>query len=133
MSAKCYNIIDFDGNSINRYLPTRKTAIENASSVGTMFKNYERRAGIERQPFDGKGFHGLRRRLVKKLLVSGSSLAMVAQVLGQENTQSAPQYLVLDTGKLLKYCVYFAFLLSPFRMNSDRIAQTSRTTIPIRI
>ena len=84
-----------------------KTAIEDASSVGTMFKDYERRAGIERQPFDGKGFHGLRRRLAKKLLISGSSLAMVAQVLGQEDMQSALQYLALDTGNLKECALSF--------------------------
>ena len=84
-----------------------KIAIENAVAVGTMFKDYERRAGIERHPFDGKGFHGLRRRLAKKLLVSGSSLAMVAQVLGQEDIQSALQYLALDTGNLKECALSF--------------------------
>ena len=84
-----------------------KTAIENAVAVGTMFKDYERRAGIKRQPFDGKGFHGLRRRLAKKLLVSGSSLAMVAQVLGQDDMQSALQYLALDTGNLKECALSF--------------------------
>ena len=74
-----------------------KTAIEDASSVGTMFKDYQRRAGIERQPFDGKGFHG-----------SGSSLAMVAQVLGQEDMQSALQYLALDTGNLKECALSFS-------------------------
>lgn len=85
-----------------------RTAIENASSVGTMFKDYERRAGIDRQPFDGKGFHGLRRRLAKKLLVSGSSLAMVAQVLGQDDMQSALQYLALDTSNLKECALSFS-------------------------
>ena len=85
-----------------------KSAVEDASSVGTMFKDYQRRAGIERQPFDGKGFHGLRRRLAKKLLVSGSSLAMVAQVLGQEDMQSALQYLALDTGNLKECALSFS-------------------------
>lgn len=84
-----------------------KTAIEDASSIGTMFKDYERRAGVERQPFDGKGFHGLRRRLAKKLLISGSSLAMVAQVLGQGDVQSALQYLALDTGNLKECALSF--------------------------
>ena len=84
-----------------------KTAITDASSIGTMFKDYERRAGIERQPFDGKGFHGLRRRLAKKLLVSGSPLTMVAQVLGQEDMQSALQYLALDTGNLKECALSF--------------------------
>lgn len=84
-----------------------KTAIEDAVAIGTMFKDYERRAGIERHPFDGKGFHGLRRRLAKKLLVSGSSLTMVAQVLGQEDVHSALQYLALDTGNLKECALNF--------------------------
>ena len=84
-----------------------KIAIEDASSIGTMFADYERRAGIVRLPFDGKGFHGLRRRLAKKLLVSGSSLAMVAQVLGQEDMRSALQYLALDTGNLKECALSF--------------------------
>lgn len=84
-----------------------KTAIVDASAIGMMFKDYERRAGIERSPFDGKGFHGLRRRLAKKLLVSGSSLAMVAQVLGQADMQSALQYLALDTGNLKECALNF--------------------------
>ncbi len=72
-----------------------------------MFTDYERRAGIERQPFDGKSFHGLRRRLAKKLLVSGSSLTMVAQVLGQADVHSALQYLALDTGNLKECALSF--------------------------
>lgn len=84
-----------------------KTAIVDASAIGMMFKDYECRAGIERRPFDGKGFHGLRRRLAKKLLVSGSSLAMVAQVLGQADMQSALQYLALDTGNLKECALNF--------------------------
>jgi integrase len=85
-----------------------RTVIENATAVGTMFKDYERRAGIVRQPFDGKGFHGLRRRLAKKLLVSGSSLTIVAQVLGQTDMHSALQYLALDTGNLKECALSFS-------------------------
>lgn len=84
-----------------------KTAIMDAASIGTMFTDYERRAGIERQPLDGKGFHGLRRRLAKKLLVTGSPLTMVAQVLGQTDTHSALQYLSLDTGNLKECALNF--------------------------
>lgn len=84
-----------------------QVAIADAVAIGTMFKDYERRAGIERKAFDGKGFHGLRRRLAKKLLVSGSSLTMVAQVLGQTSIQSALQYLALDTGNLKECALNF--------------------------
>lgn len=82
-------------------------AIGDATAIGTMFKDYEEKAGVERKPFDGKGFHGLRRRLAKKLLVSGSSLSMVAQVLGQTDMQSTLQYLSLDTGNLKECALNF--------------------------
>lgn len=85
-----------------------KTAITDASSIGTMFKDYEQRAGIERRAFDGKGFHGLRRRLAKKLLVTGTSLPVIAQILGHENVQSARQYLALDTNNLMECALDFS-------------------------
>lgn len=85
-----------------------KIAIQNAVCIGCMFKDYERRAGMERHPFDGKGFHGLRRRLAKKLLVSGNSLAMIAQILGHEDLQSALQYLDLDTNNLRECALDFS-------------------------
>ncbi len=82
-------------------------AIGDATAIGTMFKDYEEKAGVERKPFDGKGFHGLRRRLAKKLLVSGSSLTMVAQVLGQTDMRSTLQYLSLDTENLKECALNF--------------------------
>ncbi len=84
-----------------------KIAIQDAVCVGTMFKDYERRAGIERHPFDGKGFHGLQRRLAKKLLVSGNPLTMIAQILGHDDIKSALQYLALDVDNLKRVCSGF--------------------------
>ncbi len=52
--------------------------IVDAMAIGDMFRNYEARAGVARHPFDGKGFHGLRRRLAKKLLVSGTPTTTIA-------------------------------------------------------
>ena len=74
-----------------------------ASSVGDMFKRYQKKAGIRRTPFDGKGFHGLRRRLAKRLIESGTSLTTISQILGHTDIQSARQYLTLDT-RNLKEC-----------------------------
>ncbi len=37
-----------------------KTAITNATSIADMLILYQQKAGVERKPFDGKGFHGLR-------------------------------------------------------------------------
>ena len=65
-----------------------------------MFKRYQRRAGITRQALDGKGFHGLRRRLAKKLLVSGTPTTSIAQILGHDDVYSVRQYLSLDTSNL---------------------------------
>lgn len=75
-------------------------AIQDAASIGDMFKRYQRRAGITRQALDGKGFHGLRRRLAKKLLVSGTPTTSIAQILGHDDVYSVRQYLSLDTTNL---------------------------------
>ena len=68
--------------------------------IGYMFDCYCRKAGIERKPFDGKGFHGLRRRLAKNMLVSGTPVTTIAQVLGHQNLGTAKQYLSLDSQNL---------------------------------
>lgn len=77
-----------------------KMPYQSASSLGTMFKRYQEAAGIRRCAFDGKGFHGLRRRLAKKLIVSGAPLTMITQILGHEDIDSARQYLSLNTDNL---------------------------------
>jgi site-specific recombinase XerD len=79
-----------------------------AVSVGDMFSQYQKKAGIVRQPFDGKGFHGLRRRLAKKLIVNGTSLTTVAQILGHNDLQSVRQYLSLDTNNLRECALDFS-------------------------
>lgn len=84
-----------------------KTAIKDACCIGDMFKSYQRKAGIARQPFDGKGFHGLRRRLAKKLLVNGNSLTTIAQILGHEDIKSTKQYLSLNTDNLKECALDF--------------------------
>lgn len=73
-----------------------------------MFRSYQEKAGIRRQPFDGKGFHGLRRRLAKKLLVSGAPLTTVSQILGHEDIESARQYLSLNTDDLRECALDFS-------------------------
>ena len=82
-------------------------AIADASSIGDMFKRYQRRAGITRQALDGKGFHGLRRRLAKKLLVSGAPPTSIAQILGHDNVSSVRQYLCLNTSNLKECALDF--------------------------
>lgn len=84
------------------------TALTDSQSVEYLFDRYCKKAGIERRPFDGKGFHGLRRRLGKTLLVSGSSVAVVSQVLGHQNTETAKHYLSLDSENLKECALDFS-------------------------
>lgn len=72
-----------------------------------MFRKLQKRAGIQRQAFDGKGFHGLRRRLAKKLLVTGTPLTTVSQILGHTDLSSARQYLSLDSSNLKECALSF--------------------------
>ena len=83
-------------------------AMMDAVAVGDMFGKYQKKAGIVRQPFDGKGFHGLRRRLAKKLIVNGTPLTTVAQILGHNDLQSVRQYLSLDTDNLRECALDFS-------------------------
>lgn len=83
-------------------------AISNATCIGDMFKRYQRKAGLKRQALDGKGFHGLRRRLAKKLLVSGIPTTAIAQILGHDDIQSVRQYLYLNTENLRECALDFA-------------------------
>ena len=80
-----------------------KTAITDATTITDMLNLYQRKAGVERKPFDGKGFHGLRRHLAKNLLDTGTPPETIAQILGHSQVQSVQQYLVLNT-KQLKNC-----------------------------
>lgn len=84
-----------------------KTAISDAVCIGSMFQQYQKKAGIARHAFDGKGFHGLRRRLAKKLLVTGTPLTTIAQILGHDDLKSSRQYLSLDTGNLKECALDF--------------------------
>ncbi len=78
--------------------PIRK--FNDETTFGYMFGKYQRMAGIERQAFDGKGFHSIRRRIATKMIVSGVPVTTVAQVLGQMDTESVKQYLSFDTENL---------------------------------
>jgi len=71
--------------------------------IGDMFDSYQKKAGIERRPYDGKGFHSLRRMLGRDMTVAGIPVTTIAQVLGQNKTNSVRQYISLDS-KHLKDC-----------------------------
>lgn len=83
--------------------PVRKFADD--TTFGYMFGKYQKMAGIERQAFDGRGFHSIRRRIATKMIVSGVPVTTVAQVLGQMKTESTKQYLAFDTENLRQCAV----------------------------
>lgn len=76
-------------------------------AIGYIFDQYAKKAGIERHAFDGKGFHGLRRRLARNMLVTGTPVTTVAQVLGHESMETAKQYLSLDSQNLKECALGF--------------------------
>ena len=80
-----------------------KIAITDASTIGTMFREYQHKAGINRKAFDGKGFHGIRRNLAKGLLGTGTPPETIAQILGHTQVESVQQYMVLNI-PALKEC-----------------------------
>lgn len=84
-----------------------RTALKDPVSIGCMFRQYQNKAGICRHAFDGKGFHGLRRRLAKKLLVTGTPLTTIAQILGHDDLESSRQYLSLNTDNLKECALDF--------------------------
>ena len=92
------------------FLTTRgiRGPIVDAMAIGDMFRNYEAKACVARQPFDGKGFHGLRRRLAKKLLVSGTPTTTIAQILGHTEVKSTEKYLSLNTENLRECALDFS-------------------------
>ena len=82
--------------------------ISNAVTIGEMFKRYQAKAGLSRQTLDGKGFHGLRRRLAKRLLVSGTPSTAIAQILGHNDINSVRQYLSLNTENIRECALDFS-------------------------
>lgn len=58
-------------------------------AIGCVFDQYAKKTGIERHAFGGKGFHGLRRHLARNMLVTGTPVTTITQVLGHESMETA--------------------------------------------
>lgn len=74
--------------------------IDDSRSIGNMFESYQSEANIKRTPFDGKGFHSLRRRLGREMVLEGIPVETIAEVLGHSSIESANQYISLDSVSL---------------------------------
>ena len=59
-------------------------------------------------PFDGKGFHSLRRAVGKNMITSGVSVNTVSQVLGHTAMNSAKKYISLDAKNLRECALDFS-------------------------
>jgi integrase len=65
---------------------------QSGSAVGGIYESYRGRLGLP-----AGGFHSLRRALGKNLVMSGTPVTTVAQVLGHVNIENTSQYISLDT------------------------------------
>lgn len=66
---------------------------------------YQKLAGINRTPFDGKGFHSFRRAVGTNMVSSGISVEKTSQILGHANFMAAKRYISLDTSHLTECCL----------------------------
>jgi integrase len=80
---------------------------KDSTSIGDMYEIYRKRADLPRDPFDGNGFHSLRRGVGKNLAVAQVSVMDVAQVLGV-NLTVAKKYISLDSIHLKECAISFA-------------------------
>ena len=83
-------------------------AFKDSISIGDMYDEYCKRAGIFREPHDGKGFHSLRRAVGKKLVTAGTSVNTTAQILGDANINSTKKYISLDSRHLKECALNFS-------------------------
>lgn len=85
--------------------PYRK--LSDISSVRNILAKYLKASGIQKTPWDGKGFHAFRRGMGVWLLESGHSPELIAQVLGHKNDRMLRHYLPLSPGALKKCALGF--------------------------
>ena len=64
--------------------------------IGNIYDDYRKRAGLDREAFDGKGFHSLRRTVGTSLVTADIPLTTAAQVLGDRDIRSMKKYVALD-------------------------------------
>ena len=81
--------------------------IRSAPAIQVMFTKYASKANIDRRPYDGKNFHGLRRRLGRNMILNDVPLTTIAQVLGHQSFDATKQYLSLDSQNLRECALDF--------------------------
>jgi integrase len=76
------------------------TPLKDAVSVGEALDLYRSKAGLPREPFDGKCFHSLRRALGTNMVTAGIPFNDVVQVMGDRKPDSIKKYIKLDSQHL---------------------------------
>lgn len=76
-------------------------------AIQTMFNDYQHKAGIKRAPYDGKGFHGIRRLLGHNMATNGIPVNTISQVLGHISNDAVTQYIALDSEQLRECALSF--------------------------
>jgi integrase len=76
--------------------------LENRGTGRNILKKYLNSAGIVHLPWDGKGFHALRRSMGTWMLEADVPLSVISQVLGHRKLDSTKQYLSLHYSMLTK-------------------------------
>jgi len=88
------------------YVFTRTVApykkLKNRGIGRNILRKYLDSAGIVHLPWDGKGFHALRRSMATWMLEADVPLSVISQVLGHRNQDSTKQYLSLHYSMLAK-------------------------------
>ena len=82
-------------------------AFASGVAIGGIYDEYRKKAGLSREPFDGKGFHSLRRTLGTNLVTSGIHVTTVAQILGHGVVDSTQKYVSLDSHHLSEVALDF--------------------------
>jgi len=73
--------------------------LKSAVTIAEIYNDWRKIAGLP----ESKKFHSLRRTLGRDMVIGGTSVTTVAQVLGQKDFNSAKQYISLDSSHL-KLC-----------------------------
>ncbi|MCG9969673.1 tyrosine-type recombinase/integrase [Pelotomaculum terephthalicicum JT] len=110
-AIKAY-IIHGRPNSESEYMFLRTNApyqnLSNGVSIANIFNEYQKKAGIVRKPFDGKGFHALRRAVGRNMAVAEIPVITISQILGHGSIESAKQYISLDSVHLKECALDFS-------------------------
>jgi site-specific recombinase XerD len=103
------------GTSQNVFLYTKAPhyALRAQGGVRAVYESVRAKAGLTREAFDGKSFHAFRRTVGKNLLIAGTPLTDIAQILGQTNIESTKEYIPLCSERMKSCALGFGGIGPP--------------------